>query len=109
MITYEFYKDTYLGTQLSESRFPQAIARAEQWLQKLERTCRVSACGPNSRAMAVCALAEAMDTFSKRQQVSRASIGGVTVEYADDSEKRQNGQLLQTAKVFLDVYRGVEG
>lgn len=109
MITYEFYKDTYLGTQLSENRFAQAVARAEQWLQKLERTCTVTDCGPNSRAMAVCAVAEAMDTFFKRQQVSRASIGGVTVEYADDSDKKLSRQLLQAAGVFLDIYRGVGG
>ena len=107
MVTYDFYKNVYLGSAITEPAFPGAIARAGEWLDKLERTCTVTDCGPNSRAMAVCAVAEAMDTFSRRQQVSRASIGGVTVEYADDSDKKLSRQLLQTAGIFLDIYRGV--
>ncbi len=107
MVTYEFYKDTYLGSALSETAFRQAAARAEHWLSMLERRCYVSASGPDSRALAVCALAEVMDRARDREQVKSASIGGVSVSFADDSHKKLQQRLLQAAGVYLDICRGV--
>ncbi len=106
MVTYDFYKNDYLGSQIPESAFPAAIARAEDWLSKLERTCFVAPCGPDSRAMAVCAVAETMELFRKRQQITQASIGGVSVRY-EDSKSLQR-QLMNNAGVYLDICRGVK-
>lgn len=106
MVTYDFYKNTYLGSALSETAFSGAAARAEDWVAKLERSCRVEPCGPDSRAMAVCAVAETMELFKKQRSVSQASIGGVSVRYEHGGGKLQQ-QLLQNAGVYLDIYRGV--
>lgn len=105
MATYDFYKNVYLGNVLSETAFPGAIARAGEWLAKVERTCRVSDYGPDSRAMALCAVAETMEHARKRNQVSQTSVGGVSIRY-EDSKSLQR-QLFANAGVYLDICRGV--
>lgn len=107
MVTYDFYKNTYLGSALFEDAFRQAAARAEDWIAKLERTCRVKPYGTDSRAMAVCAVAETMETFAGRQMIKSQSIGGVSVSYDTGSDGKLQRQLLQNAGVYLDIYRGV--
>lgn len=107
MVTYDFYQNTYLGSALTEVAFKQAAARAEQWLSKLERSCSVAPCGPDSRAMAVCAVAETLERFRNRQMITQTSIGGVSVRYEQDTDKKLQHQLLQNAGVYLDIYRGV--
>ena len=108
MVSYDFYKNIYLGSALSETAFPQAIARAEEWVAKLERSCQVAPYGPDSRAMAVCAVAETMEVFRKNALISQASIGGVSVRY-EHSDRKLQRQLLQNAGVYLDICRGVSG
>lgn len=105
MISYDFYKNVYLGTAISEVAFPHAIARGEEWVAKLERTCQVEPYGPDSRAMAVCSVAETMEYHRKHQQIVQASIGGVTVRYEDDRKLQR--QLWRNVAVFLDIKRGV--
>lgn len=106
MPTYDFYQNTYLGSSIPESCFPQLIARAEAWLSKLERTCQVECPGPDSRAMALCAAAEALLARQKRGGVAQTTIGGVTVRY-EESDCGLQRQLLQNAGVYLDICRGV--
>lgn len=106
MVSYDFYKNTYLGSALRESDFHQAIARAEDWLNMLERTYTVTAPGNDSRKMALCAMAETVEGFSRRQFVSQASVGGVSVRYATGDRALQR-QLLRNAGIFLDIRRGV--
>ena len=105
MVTYDFYKNVYLGSVIPETAFAPAVARAEEWISKAERTYALTPCGPDSRAMAVCAVAEAMTTYKKRQQVSQATIGGVSVRYEDSA--RVEKQLLKTLGVYMDICRGV--
>ena len=105
MVTYDFYKNVYLGSVIPETAFAAAVARAEEWIAKVERTCSVTPCGPDSRAMAVCAVAEAMAANKKRQQVSQATIGGVSIRYEDSA--RLESQLLKTLGVYMDICRGV--
>lgn len=106
MVTYEFYKDVYLGCVLSETAFPRAVARAEEWITRLERTCRVEPVGEDSRAMAICSVAETMEAYKNRMGVAQTSVGGVSVRYEEGDRKLQR-QLLQNAGVFLDIRRGV--
>ena len=106
MVTYDFYKNIYLGTALSEAAFPQALARANAWLESIERTCRVECPGPDSRAMALCAVAEAMIAWEKRQFVASTTVGGVSVRY-EAGQNRLQKQLLQTAGIFVTIRRGV--
>jgi hypothetical protein len=107
VVTYEFYKNTYLGSALSEVAFKQATARAEEWIAKLERSCRIVPYGPDSRAMAVCAVAETMEVFRKRWMIKSESIGGVSVSYDPGNHSDLQRQLLQNASVYLDICRGV--
>ena len=106
MVNYDFYKNVYLGSTISEGVFPRLIARAEDWLARLERCCTVKAPGPESRGMAACAVAEALAEHEKHRFVSQASVGGVSVRYENSLHAMQR-QLLGCAGVYLDIYRGV--
>jgi hypothetical protein len=106
VVTYDFYQNTYLGSALSEPAFRSAAARAESYLAALERSCQVSAAGPDSRAMAVCALAEKLDALRRTERVSQSTVGGVSIRY-DHSGVSAERELLRTAGVYLDIYRGV--
>ena len=108
MVTYEFYKDIYLGSAISKAAFPEVIARAEEWIAKLERTCQVRTYGPDSRAMAVCSVAETMAVFYKKRMIKQESIGGVSIPYFDAGDRALQRQLLQNAGTFLDIRRGVK-
>ena len=106
MVSYDFYQNTYLGSAISEHAFPELIARAEAWLAKLEGTCQVKAYGPDSRAMAVCAAAEALLAWQKRGDIVQTTVGGVTVRYEKSGHSLQR-QLLENAGIYLKICRGV--
>jgi hypothetical protein len=57
--------------------------------------------------MAVCALAEKLSALDRSRSIVQSSIGGVSVRY-DKSGASEERQLLQTAGVYLDIYRGVD-
>ena len=105
MVSYDFYDNVYMGSAISAAAFPAAIARAEAWLQMLERTCTVKAAGPDSRNLALCAIAEEMSRYHKRRQVAQETVGGVSVRY--ESAGSLDKALLSCAKVYLQVCRGV--
>ena len=105
MVTYDFYKNTYLGSALTETAFPRAAARAEAWLHKVERTCRVEQDGPDSRRLALCALAEAMEAQERRRNIASTTVGGVSVRY--EGSRAGSRQLLETAGTYLTIRRGV--
>lgn len=106
MVTYEFYENEYLGYLISEADFPRMLRRAEQWLEKIERCCRVVPYGPGSRNMALCAIAETMAAWYKKKDVEQASVGEVTVRYQKNDIPLQR-QLLQNVSGYLEIYRGV--
>ena len=106
MVTYQFYKDVYLGDLIREENFPQMLRRAEEWLEKIERCCRVVPYGPSSRNMALCSVAETMAAWYKKRDVEQASVGEVTVRYQKNDIPLQR-QLLQNASGYLEIYRGV--
>ena len=106
MVTYDFYRDVFLGCELEEEEFPKAAARAERWMQKIERTCYVAPVGADSRDLAVCAAAEVMEQHRRQEGVAQTAVGGVSVRYDKKSLERK---LLTCAGVFLDIRRGVSG
>ena len=105
MVTYEFYRDVFLGSRLEEDTFPGMIARAERWVQKLERTYQVEPVGEDSRDLAVCAVAETMDECMQHQGIVQSTVGKVSVRYSD--KKAMEQRLYRSAGVFLKSYRGV--
>ena len=107
MVTYDFYKNIYLGSQLSETAFPGCVARAEDWLSKLERTCRTAPYGENSRQMALCAVAELLESFGDHRQISQMSVGDVSVRYDENAQSDFYRQLRQRVACYLKIKRGV--
>lgn len=107
MVTYEFYTDTYLGTSLGEKEFPPLAARAQEVLARFERCYRVDCPGQDSRAMAICAMAETLKEQAKRRNLASATVGGVSVRYENSSSRSLDAELYRRAGVYLDIYRGV--
>lgn len=117
MVKYEFYKETYLGSSISEEDWPMFCLRAHDQLNHYKRIYTVTAPGENSEAMAVCAMADTLAYFTAAQNgmgaVASASIGSVSVSYGnaantvDLSPKGQAKELYRCASLYLEFYRGV--
>ena len=106
MPDYEFYTKDYEGSLLPEGEFSALRPAAVRWLQKLERCCRVTPYGPDSRKMALCAIAETLAVWERKHSYLEAAVGGVRVRYRENDLPLQR-QLLQNASGYLDIYRGV--
>lgn len=107
MVTFEFYRDTYLGSRIPENRFAECVARASEELTRLKRYYRVEG-GEEAQAMALCAMAESLYDHRKHGAgVQSATVGGVSVRYEDTVSRA--GELARTlyrqASVYLDIYR----
>ena len=106
MVHYGFYQDQYLGNLIPEKEFPGAMQRAQETLERFRRIFQVESAGTVSEQMALCAMAEAVYTASKRAGgVAATSVGKVSVRYGD-AEPLQR-QLLRKAAIYLDIKRGV--
>ena len=106
MPNYGFYTDVYAGTSINQAAFSELIRRAAQWLEGLERCCRVVPYGPESRKMALCAVAETLYSWRKRAFVEQSTVGNVSVRY-EKSQVPLQRLLLQSVAGYLEVYRGV--
>lgn len=115
MVTYDFYRGTYLGSSITEQEWPALSARAQEQLNRYKRIYTVIAPEENAEAMAVCAMAEVIASISAAQSgagaVTSASIGSVSVSYGsvsslDLSPKGQARELYDAARRYLDIYRG---
>ena len=119
MVDFDFYLSEYQGSAISDMEW----ASYEQWasaqLERYKRIYTVTAPGPDSEAMAICAMAEAMYSFDllvsgEGGPVQSTSIGSVSVSYGgtsgaavDISSKGQARELYRCACLYLDIYRGV--
>lgn len=111
---YGFYRDRYRGSALSREEFREAAARAEEVLGVYERAYRVTGT-PEARALAVCALAEAIAYFDAAQNgqggLRYARVGTVSVSgkgiysQVDISPQAQARELYRTAGRYLDICR----
>ena len=105
MIDYDFYVNSYLGSAIPEKSFAGLIARAEDGLRRIRRQYQVKNDAEVSEKMALCAMAETLFSFESRKAgVSAATVGGVSVRY--ESAGSLQKQLLNKAKIYLDIYRG---
>lgn len=119
MVCYEFYKTAYRGGSISAEDWPGYEARAEAQAASYERTYTVSYPSPQSRSMAVCSLAETLYSIDlilngEGGPVSSVSVGSVSTSYGssasaaiDVSPAGQARELYRTARLYLDIYRGV--
>ena len=106
MTNYSFYTGEYAGSVIPESTFREYIQRASDWLQWLEGCCTVVPYGPQSRKMALCALAETYYNYRKRHICQQVQAGSMSVRYEKDAVPLQR-QLLESVQGYLEVYRGV--
>lgn len=107
MITYEFYKDRYLGDKITETAFPQAAARAETYVNFLERQYQVCCPVADSRQMALCAAAEVFAQSGYAHNVSASAVGDVSVHYFVDGGTALKQQLYRAVAQYLQIRRGV--
>ena len=109
MVDYDFYRNAYLGSQIPEKAFPEAEARAAEFLRFLQRNFQVNSSGEQAEKLAVCAMAEGVYSHEKRGAIASASAGSVSVHYRGNAEKSLRRELAQRAAIYLDIYRGVSG
>ena len=117
MVEYEFYKETYLGSSITDTEWPVLEARAVDQLNRYKRIYTVKAPAENAEALAVCAMADALAYYAAAQSgagaVASASIGSVSVSFGnaanvvDLSPKGQAKELYRCASQYLEIYRGV--
>ena len=113
---YRFYRERYHGTALSREEFQEAVARAADVLCEYERNFRVAGC-EESRAMALCAMAEVIAYFDAAQNgqggLRYAKVGSVSVSgkgiysQVDISPRSQERELYRTAGRYLTICRAV--
>ncbi len=115
---YDFYRNVYHGSAVSDAEWAAYSARAVDQLARYKRVYTVTAPGPDSEAMALCAMAEALYGFDllangEAGPVQSAAIGSVSVSYGgaaaqavDLSPKGQARELYRCASLYLEIYRG---
>ena len=107
MISYEFYVNSYMGTDIPEKAFDALAAKAADALKRMERIYRVEGTAVE-HAMAICAMAEVLRAWQNRPAGIRSeSVGNCATQYADDGERLLSRELYRKAAVYLDIYRGV--
>lgn len=104
MIDYDFYVNSYLGSVLPEKAFPNAAVRAGDALRRICRQYQVVIPDEISEKMALCAMAETIYSH-KKENMTSASVGSVSVRY--EKGESLNQKLLQKARIYLEIYRGV--
>ena len=107
MVPYTFYKEEYVGDLIQEWNWPAACFRAEEKLEALERKYRFTPYGPNSRMMAVCAIAEQTAYCRKDWYITKERQGEVNVEYDPDADKKLQKRILHSLEGYMERYRGV--
>lgn len=113
MADYSFYTGVYQGDSIPAEEFPRLALRAEAQLTQYKLAYRVAAPAPDSEAMAVCAMADALYCFEVAQSggvVAAVSVGSVSSTFRDPgqdlSPRSQARELYRCARLYLDIYRG---
>ena len=109
MVDYAYYTGSYMGSRIPEKEFSGMATRAKSALERFDRCYHVVG-GDDSRAMAVCAMAEALYADSRRSRgIAAESVGSVQVRYESDKLADQAlwRTLYRQACIYLDIYRGV--
>lgn len=107
MLSFEFYRDIYLGSLIPEASFGELAGRAGEYLEKFKRVFRVEG-GEQAQAMALCAMAETLFRYRDRDGLRSATVGGVSVSYREGRGGDLTRQLYLAAQVYLDIYRGCQ-
>ena len=121
---YEFYRDSYLGTLLTEENFPKYALRADSFLDLLTTGRYEKDCLPEKAVeavkMAECAIAEICLNLEQAETQSDAAwkvqgekVGNHTVTYRNNAEiiEQTEKQISEIARRYLLrwglLYRGM--
>lgn len=104
MADYDFYRNVYLGFQIPEKAFPEMEAKARRALGRFQRVFQMRPAGEEEIKLALCAMAETFYEIRRRGGVKSTRVGNVSVQYDGRSLALD---LLKSAGIFLDFYRGV--
>ena len=104
MADFDFYTNVYLGSKIPEKQFPMLAAQAASILEGYARSYTVSCPGPDSRNLAICAMAECIQ---ENDRLLRGLMSAtVSARYEKDRQPLHR-QLMGKARIYLDIYRGV--
>lgn len=118
-VDYNFYLAPYGGRAIDQNDWDRLEKRAAHQLARYKRIYTVTAPNEDAESMAICAMAEAIQSFEIIQNgeggpIQGAKIGSVSVTYGsngisttDVSPKGQARELYRCASLYLDIYRGV--
>lgn len=95
---YDFYIDTYYGSQITEADFPRLTARASAYLDGLE--CDFSEVPEDTVKKAVCAVAEAWQTNEQGGDVVSQSVGSWSKHF-QRKVKSDDDRLFEAAQLYL--------
>ena len=98
---------TFTAHGVRTKAFPAAAARAAAVLEDYERRYRVSCPGPDSRRMALCAMAEVIHGYGSSRFLGSATVGSVSVRFDSGGAKELSRELYRKAGIYLDIRRGV--
>ena len=110
MADFAFYTDVYLGSLIPEKAFSGMALRARETLERFQRIYQVTVPGEDSYKMAICAMAEAIFSASRRRSgMTAASVGEVSVRYESGESvgRALQRELYERASIYLDICRGV--
>ena len=107
MVPFTFYKEEYLGERIEEWNWPKACFLAEEKLAALEHKYKLTPYGPDSRQMAVCAIAEQTAYCRWDWYITKERRGDVNVEYDPDAVKKLQRRILNSIAAYMEIYRGV--
>ncbi len=113
---YEFYKDTFGGTMISESEFTRLMIIASAYVDKItfNRAMEISEDDPTYRLLklAACDIAEVLKREDEGGEIQSESVGSYSVSYADTPTKKLSleEKIIQAGKRYLGntglMYRG---
>ncbi len=110
---YDFYTDVYQGDSIPTEEFLRLARRAGAQLERYKRDYQVTAPAPDSEALAICAMADALYYYETAQNggaVVSSAIGSVSSTFRDPgqdlSPQAQGRELYRCARLYLDIYRG---
>ena len=122
--SYDYYRDVYLGTLLTEENFPKYALRADSYLDSLTTGRYANDCLPAGAAeavrMAECAIADLCLTLEQAEMQSDAAwkvqgekVGNHSVTYRNNAEiaAQTEAQIRKIAVRYLArhglLYRGI--
>lgn len=102
---FEYYKDIYLGSLISENEFPYYAQCAGRWLENII-TVPEFEIGENIK-MASCAVCEAIKKFENRSDIESEANDGYSIKYRGKSLEQQ---VYGAVRLYIDssmIYRGL--